>query len=281
MTTRSGRVAASSVVRGTDRTPRGEYSVRAVERVCLLLDALQARPEGASLAELAATVALAKPVVFRYLATLVETGYAIRLSDSGHYRPGFRLLARDKRALELLVRVARPFLEQVLRDLQETVNLAALEGERMTYLEILESPRAFRFAARRGDSDLVHCTAVGKAVAATLKEEEVRRIISATGMPSVTGSTITALPALLEELARVREVGYAVDDGENEPGGRCVAVAVPSAGILAAISVSAPAARLPVERVKEVAYVVRGAATNVAAALSSSSLGMQAVALDD
>ena len=280
MTTRSG-VAAKSVVRRNESSARGEYSVRAVERVCMLLDALQARPDGASLAELASTVALAKPVVFRYLTTLVETGYAIRLSASGHYRPGFRLVARDKRALELLVRVARPFLEQVLRDLGETVNLAVLEGERMTYLEILESPHAFRFAARRGDSDLVHCTAVGKAVAAMLTEEEVRRIISATGMPPTTDSTITTVPALLEQLVRVREIGYAVDDGENEPGGRCVAVAIPAQGVLAAISVSAPAARLPSERVKDVAHVLLAAATNVAAAMSTSSLGMQAVLIDD
>jgi IclR family acetate operon transcriptional repressor len=76
-------------------------------------------------------------------------------------------------------------------------------------------------------------------------------------MPATTAHTITDLGAMVEELARVREVGYAVDDGEQELGVRCVAVAV---NATTAVSVSGPASRVTRRAVPALAEVLSDAA---------------------
>jgi len=87
-----------------------------------------------------------------------------------------------------------------------------------------------------------HCTGVGKALLAQLPDDAVRRIVTSAGMPARTDHTITDVDRLLEELGRVRARGYTVDDGEQEAGVRCVAVAVPGSPTTA-LSVSGPASR--------------------------------------
>lgn len=77
-------------------------------------------------------------------------------------------------------------------------------------------------------------------------------------MPALTPRTITSPEGFLHELAIVRAQGYAVDEGENEEGGRCVAGALPYP-FGAAMSLSAPAARLPKEQLPEVAVILKRA----------------------
>src|SRR5471030_3156075 len=100
---------------------------------------------------------------------------------------------------------------------------------------------------------LPHCTGVGKALLSALSDDQVRAILARTGMPAQTEHTITSPDALVAELALVRERGYAIDDAEQEPGVRCVAVPVPSRlPGNAAISVSGPSSRVTTERVAQI-----------------------------
>jgi IclR family acetate operon transcriptional repressor len=78
----------------------------------------------------------------------------------------------------------------------------------------------------------------------------VRSVLAAEGMERLTENTITHLDAYLAELARVRTLGYALDDGEHEPDERGVAAPLPSSNLPAALGVSAPASRLPLDSVK-------------------------------
>jgi IclR family acetate operon transcriptional repressor len=139
-----------------------------------------------------------------------------------------------------------------------------LIGKSVTYLDIAESPRSARLAARRGDHDSIHSTALGKAIAATMSDEEVTELLSQTGLPKRTERTITDTKSFLAELARVREVGYAVDDRENEDEGRCVAVFVPRLGVPVAISVSGLASRFSMNRVADVARSLLRVAVEIA-----------------
>jgi IclR family acetate operon transcriptional repressor len=121
-----------------------------------------------------------------------------------------------------------------------------------------------RLAARTGDRDPLHSTALGKAIAAQMPEPEVLDILRTEVMPQLTAATITDERTFLEQLEQVRQKGFALDNRENEEDGRCVAVAIPGARIRAAISMSAPAVRFPMEDVREVA----DALTETAAALA-------------
>src|SRR6266511_723637 len=176
---------------------RTNYSIRAVHRVCEILDLLQQAPRGAALLDVARATRLPKSSAFRYLATL----------------------------------------------------------ERRRYV----------------DRDPVPATALGKAIAANLPDRRVRAILEAEGMPRLTQRTLPDQDAYLVEMAGTRERGYALDDGEHEIDGRCVAVPVIGSNLPAAISYSAPASRFPLDRVGEIAGVLWEVASGVAGELRAPS----------
>lgn len=245
------------------------YEVRAVARALDILDLLHATQGGASLAEVARATRLPRSSAFRYLATLQARGYVERDGAEGRYRLGLALPGLRARHLEALAARARPYLEELRDRFHETINLAVLDGGRVAYLEIVESPLAMRFAARRGDRDPLHSTALGKVLAAQLGDDQVRRILAAEGMPQLTSRTITDPDGFLQEIEEVRSRGFAIDNGENEEGGRCVGVPVVGSRVPAAISLSAPAMRFSLERAEEVARELRRAATRLAAELET------------
>lgn len=230
-----------------------DYTVRAVERVCSILNLLQESADGASLNDVARTTTLPKSSAFRYLWTLENHRYVEREGEDGKFRLGLGFVGMQSRHLEVLRERTRFWLEKLRDDHDETANLGVLEGTSVVYVDIVESKRSVRLAASSGDRDLVHSTALGKAIAAHLPEEQVREILTQSGMEARTTNTITTIDAYLEELAKVRRVGFAVDNGENDLDGRCVAVPLLGTGLPAAISLSAPAARFPMKDVEEAA----------------------------
>lgn len=249
---------------GEPNTPN--YSVRAVHRVCDILDLLQNRPGRVSLAEVAETTGLPKSSVLRYLATLEARRYVQRDPATGDYDIGLALLPRQAQRFEILRQRVRPLLERLHDAFDETINLGILDGTRVYYLESIESSRGVRLAQPRGHRDPIHSTALGKAIAAQLPSEQVSAILTEEGMESRTSRTITRADAYFAELAQVRQDGYALDDTENDPDGRCLAVAL--AGTGSAVSLSAPASRFVVDRVAEVAQAVRETAVALSALLA-------------
>lgn len=248
---------------------RDPYSIRAVRRVCDILDLLQGAPASASLARVAEVTKLPKSSAFRYLATLEARRYVERDSATGNYRLGLALLPLQAMQFELIAQRVRPFLQQLSDEYHETLNLGLLEGNCITYIEIVESPKAMRMAARRGDRDPIHSSALGKAIAAALPEERVRAILEAEGMARVTERTLTHVDLYLSELERVRQRGFAIDDRENEPEGRCVAVSLAGMELPAAISLSAPASRLTLELAEKVAGRLRAVSAALVRELGS------------
>jgi IclR family acetate operon transcriptional repressor len=231
------------------------YSVRAVERVADILDALRQAPAGVSLGAMAEATGLPKSSVFRYLATLEARGYVQKHPQTGDFTLGVALPSQ-RQYLDLLARQVRPVLERLRDRFGETVNFGVLDGDRVLYLEIVESAKAMRWAARSGDRDYVHSTALGRAIAATLAESQVRGIVARAGMPALTSRTLTHVDDLLRTLEDVRANGYALDDEQNEDGARCVAVALRIPHVSSGISVSAPAVRFSSAEAIQVAAVL-------------------------
>jgi IclR family transcriptional regulator, acetate operon repressor len=244
------------------------YSIRAVERVCDVLDLAQHSPQGFSLVDVVDSTDLPKSSAFRYLTTLVSRRYLERDEATGLFRVGPGLLPLQGRQLDALAARARPLLA-VLRDrFEETINLGVLDGTRVLYLEIIESQRSMRLAARKGERDPLHCTAVGKAIATLLPVERVRAILEEEGMVAMTEATITDIDTYLQELGATRARGYALDNGENEADGRCVAVPLAGVQLPTAISLSAPASRFPLNDVDEVAEALNEVAAQLAGSVA-------------
>jgi IclR family transcriptional regulator, acetate operon repressor len=244
------------------------YSVRAAERVADLLDALQEAREGASLVALADATGMPKSSVFRYLATLESRGYVEKDVDTGDYSLG-PALPSASRYYDVLATRARPTLERLRDRFEETANFAVLDGDRVVYVQIVESAQAMRLAARRGEQDYVHSTAVGKVIAAQQPVETVRALLRAAGMPARTPRTITRVDDFMGELERVREQGYAIDDEENEQGARCVAVALTGTRVAAGISIAAPSVRLSHEQAQAVAKTLADEARRLSRKLAT------------
>jgi IclR family acetate operon transcriptional repressor len=250
------------------KEPRS-YSIRAVERVCDILDLLRDSGSSVSLSEVARVTGLPTSSAFRYLTVLESRRYVERNTATGEYDLGLAFVPLQSRHIELLKEKAKPLLERLRDRFGETVNLGVLDGTRVVYVDILESPKAMRLAARLGDHDHLHSTALGKAIAAYLPGKRVREILSVEGMPRITSKTITNANEYLEELEKVKREGFALDDGENESEGRCLAVAILGYHVPAAISLSAPRAHFPIEQVGEVAESLREAAQELATELEA------------
>lgn len=245
------------------------YPIRSVDRVCDILDTLANSPEGVSLGDITEATGLPKSSVFRYLSALENRNYVERGHDVSIYKLGLAFRPQHTRGLARLAELARPALEQLRDKLDETTNLGVLDGTTVVHSVVCESRQMMRLAAYLGDRGYVHATALGKAMASGLSMDHVRSIIAVTGMPALTDATITELPAFLAELEHVRTQGYAVDEEENQDGGRCVAVVVPGLRFPAAVSVSAPASRFLVNQVPAAARALQRVAKELSRQMQS------------
>lgn len=253
----------------TNERTKTQYGIRAVQRVCDIIDLLQRQSLGVSLAEVAKVADMPKSTAFRYMATLEERGFVERIPEDQRYRMSVGLMPPDSRELENFVQLVLPRLASLRDAWGETVNLGILRGDDVVYLAVVEAARAVRMAVKTGDRDFVHSTALGKAMASQLDEGRVRKIAERSGLPAVTERTTVDVDALVRQLAQVRRQGYALDDRENEADARCIAVTVPQSPVLAAISVSAPSARLSLSDVPRVAGSLQEVAEQIAADYAS------------
>lgn len=222
---------------------RPSGGVQSVDRAIDLLELLADFGGESGLSELAQAAGLPLPTIHRLLRTLLSRGY-VRQTPSRRYTLGPRLIRLGESAGRQLGAGARPSLERLAEQLGESANLAMIDRDMAVYVAQASSRHQMRMFTEVGRRVYTHSTGVGKAVLAQLPDQTVREIMGRVGMPPATDATLTDVDALLADLALVRERGYAVDDGEQELGVRCFAVAVPDAPTPTAVSVSGPAARV-------------------------------------
>jgi len=235
--------------------------VQSLGRAFDVLELMAAADGEIALSRLAEESGLPGPTIHRIVRTLVTRGYVLQM-PSRRYTLGPRLIGLGSGARASVEAWASPPLHALAEETGESANLAMLDVDRVVYVAQVPSTRhTMRMFTEVGRRVFAHCTGVGKALLAELPDDEVRRLLTAAGMPATTTHTITDLDAMLEELAAVRERGYAVDDGEQELGVRCVAVAVNAS---MAVSVSGPTSRVTRKVVPSLADVLGSAAQTLA-----------------
>lgn len=242
--------------------------MQSVGRALLLLELLAQAGGRLAITDLAARSGLSLGTVHRLLASLVSRGY-VRQDPDRRYALGTALLPLGDAATRLLSSWALPYLSQLAERSGETSNLAVLEDDHVIYVAQAPGRHRMRMFTEVGRRVLPHSTAVGKVLLAWQDEDHVRRVLTRLGLPARTPRTHTSLASFSGELAVVRERGWAVDDEEEEPGVRCMAVPVgPGAGAVAAVSVSAPASRLEPGQ-PDVVEALRQVAEQLARSLAS------------
>ena len=241
--------------------------VQSLERAFGLLEVIAAHRGAMSLSELATSSGLPPPTLHRLARTLVDLGY-LRQEPSRRYALGPRLFLLAESSTMMLNAVALPHLSHLVDEIGETANLAMLDGDQVAYVAQAPGRHSMRMFTEVGRRVQPHCTAVGKALLAATTDEEVRALLQRTGLPRHTAHTVTDPDEFLAQLGRVRDSGYAMDEGEQEVGVRCIAVKVPESTLPLAISVSGPAPRMTDDLVGDAFPVLRAAAASFAADLA-------------
>ncbi len=246
---------------------QGAGGVQSLERALGLLERMADAGGEVGLSELAASSGLPLPTIHRLVRTLVSCGY-VRQQPNRRYALGPRLIRLGESASRLLGGWARPYLAELVEATGETADMALLDGDEVVYVAQVPSRHSMRMFTEVGRRLPPHSTGVGKALLADVPADRVRALLARTGMPAATEHTLTEPDAFVAELARIRERGYAVDDGEQEVGVRCLAVTVPGSPTAAAISVSGPAGRVTAAAQERIVPVLREVARRLSAALA-------------
>ncbi|MBI4998599.1 MAG: IclR family transcriptional regulator [Rhodocyclales bacterium] len=221
--------------------------IQVIERMMKLLDVLSYYHDPVGLKQLALETGLHPSTAHRILAAMSASGFVER-ADPGTYRLGIRLLELGN-LVKSRINIrdsAMPQTQALHEKIGESVNLGVRQGDEIVYVERTSSGRSsVRVVHLVGARAPLHVTAAGKLYLAECSKEELREYARRTGLPGLTPTSITTLPALEKEIERVRRHGVAYDNEEIEQGLRCVAAPVhdDSGELVAGLSVSAPAER--------------------------------------
>lgn len=232
-----------------------------------LLDALAGHAEPVNLKQLAAETRLHPSTAHRILAVMVESRLIDRI-EPGAYRLGIRLLELGnlvKSRIDIR-QEALPFMQSLQQQLGETVHLSLRHDDEMVYIERTAGYNSMmRVVQVIGARAPLHITAVGKVFLAEDGPEKATLYAKRTGLPKYTGNTLSDPHLLAQELERVREQGYAIDNEEAEKGVSCIGAGIynDEGRLVAGLSVSAPSDRLD----RAWAVQVRETAENISRAI--------------
>jgi len=226
-----------------NKKPSGE-GVQVIRRAARILEALKDEQAGLSLSQLAQRTELARSTVHRLVTALEAERFVISASPNGGVRLGPALAALAGSAQQSFVLDLRPYLDQVAAELEETVDLAVLDGDQVRFLDQVVGNQRLRAISAVGAAFPAHCTANGKALLAGMPDSEVEALLPRL-LPRLTANTTTSRDDLLAELAEVRDAGVAYDREEHTLGICAVGIAVDTATATVAISVPVPAQRFP------------------------------------
>lgn len=236
------------------------------------LSVLEAVMSNERLSDLSRATGLSYSTVHRILSDLGEGGWVYQDEDR-HYHPGPKMhaiagLLRDDAKIVLQ---ARPHLERLREATGMTVHLGVVHADEVVYAAKLDGHGSYRMLSRVGGSVPLHSTSIGKSVLARLGDDEVKQIIQRTGLRAITPGTHRTLGSLLADLEATRRRGWAIDEGENEVGLRCVGACILDAGgrPIGGVSVSALEFEMPVSRINSFAAHVTEAARGISASLGA------------
>jgi IclR family acetate operon transcriptional repressor len=269
-----------SKVQGTEAAPGGTTgAAKALVKGMGLVDLIAAGGPR-RLTDLVEMSGVPRGTVLRLLEVLLDAG-VLRTDAAGLYDLGPRLAVWGQRFLDRLdIRgLAQDLMAGLSARTRETCFLGIVQDDQVLYVAKTDSTQAVRPVAVVGAMNPLHCTGIGKALLAHADAATVRRCLEGP-LVRKTPNTITEPDALAAELAAIRDRGYAIDEIENEDGVRCVAVPVRdhTGKVVAALSVSAPAYRFPLEGLPAVAGLAREAAATLSVRLGHRAAASRAAA---
>ena len=222
--------------------------VQVIARAATILRALEDENGGLSLGQIAQRVNLARSTVQRIVAALETEKLVIAATPNGRVRLGPTIMRLAASVRNDFIALARPFLERLSTELQETVDLSTVKKDHLVFIDQVIGSQRLRTVSAVGETFPLYCTANGKAYLAQLSDAAVEALLGRVYEPR-TPKTITRIEPLLAELRTVRRTGVAFDREEHTAGICAAGVAMRDMlGNFVAISVPVPAQRFQSER---------------------------------
>lgn len=255
---------------GSGRTPgRGSDSqggVQSVDRAITVLEIL-ARQGHAGVSEVAAEIGVHKSTAFRLLAALEERDLVEQNTDRGKYQLAFgilRLASAIPGRIDL-ARQAQAAMDALAQQLDETINLAVVREHYAVNVQQAFSSAAVASQNWVGQLTPLHATSSGKVLLAFMPEGQRDAILDKASLPRLTANTITSRAALLDQLAEIREAGFATASEELEIGLNASAAPVRdhTGTVVGALSASGPAYRFDRSRMEETEADIKKAALEI------------------
>ena len=246
---------------------KSNYIIQSVSHALDVLEEFKGDVVELGVTELSKKLKLHKNNVFRLLATLEHRGYVEQNKATENYHLGIKSLELGQTFIKQmgLLRQARPALESLSADCNETVYIAIMRGQDVIYLDVVESNQTIRVASRVGLRLPTYCTAIGKVLIAFKPEDEIKKHLPSK-LEKRTTNTINEEKKLLEHLKAVGTNGYSIDAEEFEESVKCVGAPIRdyTGHVVAGISISAPAMRLSDKRIKdELVPLIRKASVDI------------------
>ena len=241
--------------------PAGKI-VKSVQRAIQILELLSERHQ-LTATDVTRITGFPKSTVHDILATLEAERLIHREQDSNRFSLGFKLfgLGNTARIDMDLRRIAYSYLQDINRQLDETVQLAVLDHYEVLYLEAIESRKRLRTYSVIGVRAPAYCSAVGKSILANSPTETVDDYLSHVELKRFTENTITDQARFRAELERVRDRGYGIDDREHEEWVRCIGAPIIdyTGYAVGGISITGPSQRLSDDRLPDLARPILNA----------------------
>lgn len=237
--------------RTSKKAPLAEtaYESRSLAKGLKILEALAMSVVPMPLKDLAELAGLGKASTLRLLRTLQATGYLERDQNEN-----YRLIhdwpnATQQHLLRSVREAAIPVLNTISSEFGETVALAFLFDDLIRVVEVIESTHQIRMSNYKGGVLQPYASSLGKAIAAFQTAEKAQELLYTYGIFRLTPATLPDFRAIQEDLALVRERGYAWDREETVPGGTCLGAPIrsPDGKVIAALSISMPKDRFTPE----------------------------------
>ena len=234
--------------------------VQSLKRGLSILECLALAEGGLTLTDIGQRVQLPPSTVHRLLATLEKMGYVYQAGELGRWYVGLQAFTVGSSFLSSrdFVAQSNPYMRRLMDQSGETVNLAILDGTEAVFVDQVQCREMMRTIVKLGSRAPMHASGVGKAMFASLPDDQIDAILKVRGLPRITGNTITSPETMWASVRVIRQRGWSFDDEEHAIGTRCVGAPIydEHGETLGAISLAGPSSRLPDERIKQLGPLV-------------------------
>lgn len=246
---------------------------QSVEKAIQIIEVMAKEGGSMRLQDIALKTDLPASTALRMVNTLLVYGYVNQDPDSLRYSLSlkFAQLGSIVTSQFSLRQVAHPYLVELSRRCQESCCLAVEENMELVYTDVVDGPHSMlRIMQTVGKRAPLHSTGIGKLLLLNYSQERLDDLIRTKGLAPMTPNTACTKETLLEQLAQIRDQGYALDAEEYELGARCVAAPIYdyTGQVAAGICISGPSSRLTMARISDIIPAVKETASQISRMLA-------------